>query len=83
MGIIALILGSALGVTLFRLGGVYFDPIFASLGPLQRFSSYEELKTFLDTSSQNVQWGSYYRDQITFAFEAATDKSPAPLDYST
>jgi uncharacterized secreted protein with C-terminal beta-propeller domain len=41
------------------------------------------LKTFLDTSSQNVQWGSYYRDQITFAFEATTDKSPAPLDYST
>lgn len=83
MGIIALILGSALGVTLYSLGGVYFDPIFASLGPLQRFSSYEELKTFLETSSQNVQWGSYYRDQITFAFEATTDKSPAPLDYST
>ena len=83
MGIIALILGSALGVTLFSLGGVYFDPVFTSLGPLQRFSSYEGLKTFLNTSSQNVQWGGYYRDQITFAFEATTDKSPAPLDYST
>jgi uncharacterized secreted protein with C-terminal beta-propeller domain len=86
MGILALILGSALGVTLFSLGGVYFEPIFTNLGPLQRFSSYEELKAFLNTSSQNVQWGGFYRDQITFAIEAldvTTGKAPIPLDYST
>ena len=85
MGILALILGSALGVTLFNLGGVYFEPVFTNLGPLQRFSSYEELKTFLNTSSQYVPWGGYYRDQITFDFEATLSitKTPVPLDYST
>jgi hypothetical protein len=60
-GVLALMLGSALGVALFSLGGVYFDPIFTYLGPLQRFSSYEDLKIFLTTSSQSVPWGGYYR----------------------
>jgi len=85
-GVLALMLGSALGVALFSLGGVYFDPIFTYLGPLQRFSSYEDLKTFLTTSSQSVPWGGYYRDKVTFALEgldASTGKAPAPLDYST
>lgn len=79
-------LGSALGVALFTLGGIYLEPIFPGLGPLQRFSSYEELKTFLATSSQSVPWGGYYRDKVTFAiegFDASTDQAPTPLDYST
>ncbi len=85
-GVLALMLGSALGVALFTLGGVYLEPFFHGLGPLQRFSSYEELKTFLATSSQSVPWGGYYRDKVTVtieAFDASTGQAPSPRDYST
>ena len=83
-GLLALILGSALGAALFSLGGVYFEPFFTGLGPLQRFSSYDELKTFLSLHPQESSWGGYYRGEASFAITAG-DKTvtPAVPDYST
>jgi len=87
LGLIAFIVGGTLGGVLWHFGGVYTIPPM-EFHSLQRFSSYEELKNFLNTTPQSVPY--YYRmlpgfsdlrGLGNFATLEAT-KAPTP-DYST
>jgi len=84
-GLVALMIGSVMGGALWRFGGVYVEPFLSKWehSPLQRFSSYEELKSLLNRTSKAAP-GSY-RDWLFAAPEARfspLQSSKAP-DYST
>ena len=52
--LIAFVLGSVWGVAMWNYGGVYEPPQFPMAGSLKRFTSYDELWTFVNKSSTEI-----------------------------
>jgi len=86
--VLAFVVGGTLGGILWNVGGVYTVYLGGRQLPLQRFSSYQELKTFLNQSS--YAGNGYWLDERGFptqGFSATVSPSGAKnengLDYST
>lgn len=58
--LIAFLLGSVWGVAMWNYGGVYSPLQFPTAGSLKRFTSYDELWTFLNKSSTAVMYYPYF-----------------------
>jgi len=90
IGLLAFMIGSAFGGALWGFGGVYIE-FFRdtwNLDPLQKFSSYNELQTFLNKSTSAYM---YYRtvgtglpdSVLTNSFAAMSEDSSKVSDFST
>ncbi len=78
MVIFAFMLGNVFGGALWHFGGVYTE---AKFGSLQRFSSYMELKSFLNASSKGASYTPYFEGFATLGAMAVFDSAKAS-DYS-
>jgi len=89
IGLLAFMIGGTFGGALWRFGGVYieFFPNTWDLDPLQKFSSYNELQTFLNKSTSAYM---YYRTvgtglpgSMPNSFAAMSEDSSKVSDFST
>lgn len=79
ISVLVFVIGGILGGTLWHYGGVYVDPpFFPGPSPLNQFTSYQELVTFINTSSQYYPMYSVLEDAVRSM--SATSESN---DYST